>query len=187
MPLATNMCVVSFADVAPAVAAEFAVPVERGREWVEGLQSRNGGWGAFDADNTHLYLNHIPFADHGALLDPPTEDVTARCVSMLAQLGSPDMRTPIAHCLAWPKRMPVTLPRLVGLRKATEILLTNPVIDAAELMSIAVSSAVNITLNTVRSVKANWPASFGADPRPASITPANGSRSHCLAGAGTTS
>jgi len=49
--------------------------------------SRNGGWGAFDADNTHYYLNNIPFADHGALLDPPTEDVTARCISMLAQLG----------------------------------------------------------------------------------------------------
>ena len=57
------------------------------REWVRGLQSRNGGWGAFDADNTYEYLNNIPFADHGALLDPPTEDVTARCVSMLAQLG----------------------------------------------------------------------------------------------------
>ena len=41
------------------------------------MQSANGGWGAFDADNTDHYLNHIPFADHGALLDPPTVDVTA--------------------------------------------------------------------------------------------------------------
>ncbi|HEX5997810.1 MAG TPA: squalene--hopene cyclase, partial [Hyphomicrobiaceae bacterium] len=62
--------------------------IERGQEWVLGLQSRNGGWGAFDADNTYEYLNHIPFSDHGALLDPPTADVTARCVSMLAQLGA---------------------------------------------------------------------------------------------------
>ena len=61
--------------------------IARGREWVVGLQSRNGGWGAFDADNDKSYLNAIPFADHGALLDPPTADVTARCVSMLAQLG----------------------------------------------------------------------------------------------------
>ena len=52
-----------------------------------GLQSRDGGWAAFDADNTAEYLNNIPFADHGALLDPPTADVTARCISMLAQLG----------------------------------------------------------------------------------------------------
>jgi squalene-hopene/tetraprenyl-beta-curcumene cyclase len=63
-------------------------PIARGREWVEGLQSKGGGWAAFDADNTYFYLNNIPFADHGALLDPPTEDVTARCVSMLAQLDS---------------------------------------------------------------------------------------------------
>ena len=61
--------------------------IERAKEWVEGLQSRDGAWGAFDADNTFDFLNNIPFADHGALLDPPTADVTARCVSMLAQLG----------------------------------------------------------------------------------------------------
>ncbi len=51
------------------------------------MQSSNGGWGAFDADNEFYYLNNIPFADHGALLDPPTADVSARCLSMLAQLG----------------------------------------------------------------------------------------------------
>lgn len=62
--------------------------IARAREWVEGLQSRDGGWGAFDADNSYHYLNNIPFADHGALLDPPTADVSARCISMLAQLGA---------------------------------------------------------------------------------------------------
>jgi squalene-hopene/tetraprenyl-beta-curcumene cyclase len=64
--------------------------VARGVEWTVGLQSKNGGWGAFDADNAYSYLNNLPFADHGALLDPPTADVTARCVSMLAQLGERD-------------------------------------------------------------------------------------------------
>ena len=59
----------------------------RAREWIIGMQSQNGAWGAFDADNEYYYLNNIPFADHGALLDPPTEDVTARCLSMLAQFG----------------------------------------------------------------------------------------------------
>jgi len=61
--------------------------IDRAAEWICGMQSKNGGWGAFDADNTHSYLNYIPFADHGALLDPPTVDVSARCLSMLAQLG----------------------------------------------------------------------------------------------------
>ncbi len=61
--------------------------IDRAAEWIIGMQSKNGGWGAFDADNAHYSLNHIPFADHGALLDPPTVDVSARCVGMLAQLG----------------------------------------------------------------------------------------------------
>ena len=64
-----------------------AQALERARAWIVGMQSRNGGWGAFDIDNDLDLLNHIPFADHGALLDPPTADVTARCVSFLAQLG----------------------------------------------------------------------------------------------------
>ena len=68
--------------------SDYETAMARGREWIEGLQSRNGGWGAFDADNAYYYLNNIPFADHGALLDPPTDDVTGRCIGMLAQLGA---------------------------------------------------------------------------------------------------
>ncbi len=76
--------------------------IVRGREWIEGLQSRNGGYGAFDADNSYYYLNNIPFADHGALLDPPTEDVTARCVSMLVQLGdSPKANAALGRAIAY--------------------------------------------------------------------------------------
>src|SRR5271156_3351691 len=67
--------------------SEFDIAIARGREWIEGMQSRDGGWAAFDVNNLEYYLNNIPFSDHGALLDPPTEDVTARCLSMLAQLG----------------------------------------------------------------------------------------------------
>jgi len=66
---------------------DFRASIARAREWILGMQSANGAWGAFDADNEYYYLNNIPFADHGALLDPPTEDVTARCLSMLAQIG----------------------------------------------------------------------------------------------------
>ena len=75
--------------------------IARAREWVEGLQSKDGGWGAFDADNDKLYLNNLPFADHGALLDPPTADVGARCVSMLAQLGEPLTSPRMQAALAW--------------------------------------------------------------------------------------
>src|SRR5574340_766957 len=76
---------------------EFNFAIDRATEWVRGMQSGDGGWAAFDVDNIYDYLNNIPFADHGALIDPPTEDVGARCVSMLAQLGdalddSPSLR-----------------------------------------------------------------------------------------------
>ena len=79
--------------------------ISRGREWIAGLQSKNGGWASFDADNTHMYLNNIPFSDHGALLDPPTVDVSARCVSMLAQLGetpetSPNLKRGVDYILS---------------------------------------------------------------------------------------
>ncbi len=50
-----------------------------GKDWVVGLQSKKGGFSACDVGNTHLYINNIPLADHGSLLDPPTVDVTA-CV-----------------------------------------------------------------------------------------------------------
>lgn len=83
-------------------AAGFDESIDRGREWIVGLQSKDGGWGSFDADNTHHYLNNIPFADHGALLDPPTADLTARCVSMLAQLDEDAPTDPaLARGVQW--------------------------------------------------------------------------------------
>jgi squalene-hopene/tetraprenyl-beta-curcumene cyclase len=70
-------------------AKRYSEQIRRAVIWIEGMQSSNGGWGAFDIDNNADFLNSIPFADHGALLDPPTVDVTARCLSFLAQVGYP--------------------------------------------------------------------------------------------------
>jgi squalene-hopene/tetraprenyl-beta-curcumene cyclase len=78
--------------------------VDRAREWVIGMQSSGGGWGAFEPENTHYYLNHIPFADHGALLDPPTADVSARCVSFLAQIGMSGDDPVMVRALAYLRR-----------------------------------------------------------------------------------
>ena len=75
---------------------EYRGAIERATEWIIGMQSSDGGWGAFEPENTHYHLNYIPFADHGALLDPPTVDVTARCLSMLVQLGY-DREHPAVH------------------------------------------------------------------------------------------
>ena len=86
-----------------------AESIERAKEWILGMQSSgggklDGGWGAFEPENVHLYLNHIPFADHGALLDPPTSDVTARCVSFLAQIGMASGEPAMARALAFLRR-----------------------------------------------------------------------------------
>ena len=62
----------------------YSKSIDRAANWVAGMQSRNGGFGSFDIDNTHYYLNEIPFADHGALLDPPTADVTGRAIALLS-------------------------------------------------------------------------------------------------------
>jgi squalene-hopene/tetraprenyl-beta-curcumene cyclase len=79
----------------------YRLAIDRAAEWVIGMQSRGGGWGSFDADNTHFYLNHIPFADHGALLDPPTADVSGRCLSFLTQVGYGSDHPAVAAAIAY--------------------------------------------------------------------------------------
>ncbi len=59
----------------------------RALDWVLALQNRDGGWGAFDRDNNHEFLCHVPFADHNAMIDPSTPDLTGRVLEMLGQLG----------------------------------------------------------------------------------------------------
>ncbi|MFE7123290.1 squalene--hopene cyclase [Streptomyces sp. NPDC057617] len=61
--------------------------IERGARWNLGMQSRNGAWGAFDADNTSPFPNRLPFCDFGEVIDPPSADVTAHVVEMLAYEG----------------------------------------------------------------------------------------------------
>jgi squalene-hopene/tetraprenyl-beta-curcumene cyclase len=75
--------------------------VRRALDWLVGMQSSNGGFAAFDADNTSYYLNMIPFADHGALLDPPTSDVTARVVTVLARVGRPQDKQALERAIAY--------------------------------------------------------------------------------------
>ena len=60
---------------------------QRAIEWMFSMQCRNGGWGSFDKDNTKMIFEHIPFADHNAMLDPPTVDITGRILEALATYG----------------------------------------------------------------------------------------------------
>lgn len=73
--------------------------VQRGLDWVVGMQSANGGWGAFDADNTSEWLYKLPFFDFGAVIDPPSVDVSAHALEVLA--GLPEYQAAVDRGLAY--------------------------------------------------------------------------------------
>jgi squalene-hopene/tetraprenyl-beta-curcumene cyclase len=73
----------------------------RGLGWFLGMQGSDGGWASFDTDNNRLVLNNIPFADHGALLDPSTEDLTGRGLELLGALGHGHRHPAVAPALAF--------------------------------------------------------------------------------------
>ncbi|MHB1469258.1 MAG: squalene--hopene cyclase [Solirubrobacteraceae bacterium] len=64
--------------------------IERASRWVQGMQSKGGGWGAFDADNTRTLIRMLAFLDFGEVIDGPSSDVTAHAIEMLAELGLAD-------------------------------------------------------------------------------------------------
>ncbi len=77
--------------------------IERAADWLVGMQSDNGGFAAFDRNNTCYYINQIPFADHGAMLDPPTEDVSGRVLACLGVLGREQDQPAIRRCVDYLK------------------------------------------------------------------------------------
>ncbi|MBI2824647.1 MAG: squalene--hopene cyclase [Planctomycetia bacterium] len=72
---------------AEAILARTTRAIERGEQWALAMQNRDGGWGAFDRDNDRQFLCYVPFADHNAMIDPSTPDLTARVIEALGQLG----------------------------------------------------------------------------------------------------
>ncbi|QDT16064.1 terpene cyclase/mutase family protein [Alienimonas californiensis] len=72
-----------------AAAAPLTAAIRRGVNWLIGMQNRDGGWGAFDVDNTRELYCRVPFADHNAMIDPSTADLTARMLELFGLLGMP--------------------------------------------------------------------------------------------------
>ncbi|MEM9704376.1 MAG: prenyltransferase/squalene oxidase repeat-containing protein, partial [Planctomycetota bacterium] len=72
-----------------AAAAPLTAAIRRGVNWLIGMQNRDGGWGAFDVDNTRELFCRVPFADHNAMIDPSTADLTARMLELFGLLGIP--------------------------------------------------------------------------------------------------
>jgi squalene-hopene/tetraprenyl-beta-curcumene cyclase len=86
----TAEVVLALRRVAGGDAAARRPAIDRGVAWTIGMQSADGGWGAFDADNTRRLVEQLPFCDFGAVIDPPSADVTAHIVEMLAAEGMAD-------------------------------------------------------------------------------------------------
>jgi len=101
-PDVDDTAVVAF-GMATSGLADMDESIHRATRWIVGMQAANGGYGAFDVDNTYYYLNEIPFADHGALLDPPTADVSARCVMLMAKASQqhPEYLPAYQSCIAF--------------------------------------------------------------------------------------
>lgn len=98
----TAEVVISLDRIPEAVAPGVRAAIERGVRWGVGMQSKGGGWGAFDADNTSTLPTKIPFSDFGAVIDPPSADVTAHMIEMLARqdlAALPECRAGIDYLL----------------------------------------------------------------------------------------
>jgi squalene-hopene/tetraprenyl-beta-curcumene cyclase len=84
--------------------ARYGFSLTRSLDWLVGMQSSDGAFAAYDVDNTRYYLNEIPFADHGALLDPPTSDVTARVVAAMARAERSQDKAALERAIAYLRR-----------------------------------------------------------------------------------
>ena len=77
---------------------------KRGLNWTLSMQCRNGGWGAFDKDNTKEILTKLPFADHNAMIDPPTSDLTGRMLELLGNLNHEKSDTRVSKAITFLKK-----------------------------------------------------------------------------------
>ena len=78
--------------------------VQRAIDWILSMQCRNGGWASFDKDNDRMVFQHIPFADHNAMLDPATVDITGRVLECLASYGYSLKDQPVRRAIEFIKR-----------------------------------------------------------------------------------
>ena len=75
--------------------------MKRAVDWMLGMQGKDGGWAAFDADNNWSVLSHVPFADHNAMLDPSCPDITGRVLEALCRYGLTPDQPPIKRGIAY--------------------------------------------------------------------------------------
>lgn len=113
-----------------------ASAVERATRWVLAMRSTNGAWAAFDRDNTRRIAYSIPFADFGAMIDPPSEDVTAHVLEMLAALDYPTSEPHVAGGLAYLRQTQMPTGSWFGRWGVNHVYGTWCVLDALEALNV---------------------------------------------------
>ncbi|MDO4576426.1 MAG: squalene--hopene cyclase [Planctomycetia bacterium] len=103
----TAMAIMALRGVCPEPDEEIDAAIDRAFRWLRAMQNDDGGWGAFDRNNNREFLTHVPFADHNAMTDPSTPDLTSRILEAMGHLGyradgdkMPTLKKAIAHLRA---------------------------------------------------------------------------------------
>jgi squalene-hopene/tetraprenyl-beta-curcumene cyclase len=144
--------------------------IRRGLRWMVAMQNRDGGWGAFDRDNDRTILTQIPFADHNAMIDPSSVDVTARVVECLGRFGGSELDPAIARGLAYIRREQTVTGAWYGRWGVNYIYGTSGVLRALEALRLSAREFGQRAVGWLRSVQ-NADGGFGetcasyGDPR----------------------
>ena len=156
----TAFVVMALHRVAYPDAVKMRAAVCRGLAWLLSMQNSDGGWGAFDHENNRQFLNHIPFADHNAMLDPSTADVTARVVECLGQNGWPANHPVLERARAFLRRDQTRDGSWFGRWGVNYIYGTSGVLRALETIGVSKQPDCQHAANWLRSVQ-NADGGFG--------------------------
>ncbi len=156
----TGFVLMALARVADSQPERLRGAIRRGVAWLVSMQNADGGWGAFDHENNLHFLNHIPFADHNAMLDPSTADVTARALECLAQLGWPADHPVLQRARAFLRREQTAEGAWFGRWGVNYIYGTSGVLRALQAGGLASSAECQRGAAWLRSVQ-NEDGSFG--------------------------
>jgi squalene-hopene/tetraprenyl-beta-curcumene cyclase len=134
--------------------------IRRGLAWLVSMQNSDGGWGAFDHENNRQFLNNIPFADHNAMLDPSTSDVTARALECLGQMGWPASDPAVERARAFLRREQTSEGAWYGRWGVNYVYGTSGVLRALEAVGVASLPECKRAADWLRSVQ-NEDGGFG--------------------------
>ncbi|HYB62307.1 MAG TPA: squalene--hopene cyclase [Methylomirabilota bacterium] len=140
--------------------ARMEAAVRRGLVWVLSMQNRDGGWGAFDRDNHRQFLTQIPFADHNAMIDPSTADVTARVIECLGRFGWKASHPVIQRALRFLRRDQTEDGSWYGRWGVNYIYGTGGVLRALETLALSAQEYCQRAAGWLRSVQ-NSDGGFG--------------------------